>query len=48
MEQLDEGEEVPAFWNILGGWTSYVCDQEFTQKYKVKPRLYCFSTSSGG
>jgi len=47
LEVLDEGEEVPGFWNTLGGWAEYFCDQQFLQKYREKPRLFCFSNQTG-
>lgn len=47
LEVLDEGEEVPAFWNIMGGWAEYLCNQQFLQKYHAKARLFCFSNQTG-
>ncbi len=47
LEVFDEGEEEPAFWNLLGGWSDYVCNQQFLQKYREKARLFCFSNQTG-
>jgi len=48
MEVFDEGEEVPAFWNNLGGYGEYLCNSKFLEKYKSRPlRLFCFSCQTG-
>jgi len=47
LEVIEEDEELPEFWNILGGWTSFMCDSEFIAKYSRGVRLFNFTQSTG-
>eukprot|EP01088_Endostelium_zonatum_P011502 TRINITY_DN25643_c0_g1_i1.p1 TRINITY_DN25643_c0_g1~~TRINITY_DN25643_c0_g1_i1.p1 ORF type:complete len:1471 (-),score=465.66 TRINITY_DN25643_c0_g1_i1:120-4532(-) len=50
---MDEGSELPEFWNLLGGFTPYECNEEFLNKYyevrfgvQKRPRLFEFRSNT--
>ncbi|KAL6072758.1 Advillin [Balamuthia mandrillaris] len=47
LEVFEEGNEVLDFWNVLGGFTEWECNEKWIKKYSSRPRLYEFSHSAG-